>query len=149
MKIRELKRRKGWVLKLLVSCDLKESGQNKSYFTSLNSENGQFEVNLSLVYGLRCLGKSHAAGESFSAIMDVPLPCQIFSNIVHNAVCEVAEYNVKRASSEYKIINDGDGDVAVTVDGTWMRRGHVSKFGAASIISVDNGKVLDTEVCSK
>jgi hypothetical protein len=56
---------------------------------------------------------------------------------------------MKRASAECKVLNDGEDDIAVTVDGTWMRRGHVSKFGATSVISVDNGKVLDTEVCSK
>jgi hypothetical protein len=56
---------------------------------------------------------------------------------------------MKRASAECKVLNDGEDDIAVTVDGTWMRRGHVSKFGATSVISVDNGKVLGTEVCSK
>jgi hypothetical protein len=56
---------------------------------------------------------------------------------------------MRRASAECKVVNDGEGDIAVTVDGTWMRRGLVSKFGAMSVISVDNGKVLDTEVCNK
>jgi hypothetical protein len=56
---------------------------------------------------------------------------------------------MKKASAKCKVVNGGEGDIAVTMDGTWMRRGHVSKFGARSVISVDNGKFLDTEVCSK
>ena len=38
------------------------------------------------------------------------------------------------------------GKVAVTVDGTWQRRGHVSKNGVVFVLSVLTGKVLDFEV---
>ena len=42
---------------------------------------------------------------------------------------------------------DKDGNiiahVAVTVDGTWQKRGHSSKIGVVFVISVRTGKVLD------
>ena len=38
------------------------------------------------------------------------------------------------------------GDVAVTVDGTWQKRGHSSKIGVVFVISVDTGEVLDYEI---
>jgi hypothetical protein len=40
-------------------------------------------------------------------------------------VYEVAEDSMKRASAECKVVNGGEGDIAVTVDDTWMRRGLV------------------------
>ena len=38
--------------------------------------------------------------------------------------------------------------VAVTVDGTWQRRGHCSKIGVVFVISVLTGEVLDYSVKS-
>ena len=38
------------------------------------------------------------------------------------------------------------GRVAVTVDGTWQKRGHNSKFGVVFIISVETGEILDYEL---
>ena len=39
-------------------------------------------------------------------------------------------------------------EVAVTVDGTWQKRGHSSKIGVVFIISVLTGEILDYEVKS-
>ena len=38
--------------------------------------------------------------------------------------------------------------VAVTVDGTWQKRGHSSKIGVVFVISVATGEILDYEVKS-
>ena len=35
---------------------------------------------------------------------------------------------------------------AVTVDGTWQKRGHSSKIGVVFVISVDTGEILDYSV---
>ena len=40
------------------------------------------------------------------------------------------------------------GDVAVTVDGTWQKRGHSYKIGVVFVIAVDTGEVLDYEIKS-
>ena len=37
---------------------------------------------------------------------------------------------------------------AVTVDGTWQKRGHSSKIGVVFVISVDTGEILDYSVKS-
>ena len=36
-------------------------------------------------------------------------------------------------------------DVGVSVDGTWMTRGYLSKFGVTAAISCETGEVLDFE----
>ena len=38
------------------------------------------------------------------------------------------------------------GNTAVTVDGTWQRRGHASKHGIVFVISVITGEVLDYQI---
>ena len=43
-------------------------------------------------------------------------------------------------------INKQVAKVAVTLDGTWQKRGHNSKFGVVFILSVDTGEVLDVIV---
>ena len=51
-----------------------------------------------------------------------------------------------------KNIEDENGTevakVAVSVDGTWQKRGHSSKIGVVFIISVATGEILDYEVKS-
>jgi hypothetical protein len=109
---------RGWASKLFLSCT--SFGLNKNYFTSPTLENGQYEVNLRSVYALRCIGKAHAAGDIFSAIVNMPPPVANLRNskIVHVTVCELAEDSMKRASAECKVVNDGEGDIAATMDGT-------------------------------
>ena len=45
-------------------------------------------------------------------------------------------------------IVDDVASVAVTVDGTWQKRGHSSKIGVIFVISVDTGEILDYVVKS-
>ena len=40
-------------------------------------------------------------------------------------------------------------NVAVSVDGTWQKRGHSSKIGVVFVISVRTGEILDYEVLSQ
>ena len=40
-------------------------------------------------------------------------------------------------------------DIAVSCDGTWQRRGHSSHNGIMNVISMNNGKIIDTEPFSK
>ena len=43
--------------------------------------------------------------------------------------------------------NNDTNDAAVSIDGTWQRKGFTSTLGV--VISVDNGKVLDCVILSK
>jgi len=48
------------------------------------------------------------------------------------------------------INNDNDIlDVGVSCDGSWQRRGYISLNGTFTAISLDSGKILDTEVMSR
>ena len=44
---------------------------------------------------------------------------------------------------------EGPASMAVTFDGTWMRRGFSSLHGVFSCIAWDTGRIVDLEVCSK
>ena len=44
---------------------------------------------------------------------------------------------------------NGPIDTAVSCDGTWQKRGHLSLFGVQAVISVGTRKVLDYEIQSK
>ena len=58
----------------------------------------------------------------------------------------------KIATERPQDIDDEDDStiarVAVTVDGTWQKRGHSSKIGVVFVISVDTGEILDYEIKS-
>ena len=46
------------------------------------------------------------------------------------------------------VVEERVANVAVTVDGTWQKRGHSSKIGVVFVISVWTGLILDYEVKS-
>ena len=41
------------------------------------------------------------------------------------------------------IASNGVAEVAVTLGGTWQKRGHSSQIGVIFVISVDTGEILD------
>ena len=45
--------------------------------------------------------------------------------------------------------NNDTNDAAVSIDGTWQRKGFTSTLGVVTAISVDNGKVLDCVILSR
>ena len=44
-----------------------------------------------------------------------------------------------------EVLPTGDiiGKIAVSVDGTWQKRGHSSKTGVVFVMSIDTGEVID------
>ena len=74
----------------------------------------------------------------------------------HESNCaslQVAEAETQKAVKEVRDINkteeDKIADVAVCCHGTWARRGFQSLYGMFSAISVQTGKVVDSEMKSK
>ena len=59
----------------------------------------------------------------------------------------------KAAEEEFKLAKEIEGesvrDIDVSVDGSWMTKGHTSNIGTTSLIGCNSGKVLDTETKSK
>eukprot|EP00112_Aurelia_sp_Birch-Aquarium-sp1_P021080 Seg5580.2 transcript_id=Seg5580.2/GoldUCD/mRNA.D3Y31 product="hypothetical protein" protein_id=Seg5580.2/GoldUCD/D3Y31 len=103
----------------------------------------------------------------FCAKMNLPSPVtkKSYNNhikAIQKVVVEQAEQKMNAAASRLKeiieteepenITRDKAGNtiasVAVTVDGTWQKRGHTSKIGVVFILSVRTGEVLDYKVLS-
>ena len=66
---------------------------------------------------------------------------------LHRAAEEVADRSMNAASSAVKDIT-GDS-IAVSADGTWMRHGFSSLYGAMSVIAWETGQVVDVFVASR
>eukprot|EP00117_Sycon_ciliatum_P019597 scpid91926/ scgid17719/ len=63
------------------------------------------------------------------------------------AAATKAEQCVTKAADD--AIQDGCKDIAVSTDGTWMRRGYSSLYGVQSAIAFDTGKLIDVEMLSR
>ncbi len=117
---------------------------------------------------LASLPMGYAGLEKFCGVMNLSKPIsrpgynKSMKNIEH-ASSEVAEKIMNEAAERLiditsredgdKIEWDGEqnqkiAEVAVTVDGTWQKRGYSSKTGAVFVMSVRTGEVLDFEVLS-
>lgn len=129
-----------------------------SFCTSKTTENKQFyETNVRMAYGMRCIGKGRKAAAVFCGVMNLPPPILKFDNVnkfILSAIEPLAKERMKSAVGE--VVNlrlyegeESPADIAVSVDGTWMKRGHTSNYGLSSVISIDTGKVLDVDVKSK
>ena len=99
----------------------------------------------------RAIGKGAAALETFGKYLDTPyLGHTAYQNLFEYhlvAAAEVAKTSMTKAAEELQETSD-NGDISVSVDGTWQRRGHASHNGVVTVISVDTGKCLDYEVLS-
>ena len=117
------------------------------------------EINLRMTAFIRSLGKGHSALENFSQYVNSPAPMNqkayrsILLNL-HRASKETAEESMKKAAEEIIELkttaenNDVSRPIvecAVSLDGTWQRRGHASHNGVVTALSVDTGKCLDVE----
>ncbi|GFY16751.1 uncharacterized protein TNCV_2788731 [Trichonephila clavipes] len=126
---------------------------NYTFFNSKKCDSSEnYELNTRLVYATRCIGKGDESARMFCGIMNLPPPPTKFSKYNHillQARKETCEYSMAEAVREAVDENDGKRDFAVTVDGSWQKRGFSSKNGLVTVTSVDTGKVIDVEVFSK
>lgn len=102
----------------------------------------------------------------FCAKLDLPAPVHKepynrHLRMIEKAVVQEAEGKMIDAANRLKAIiqkeqpenitiEDGKeiGEVAVSVDGSWQKRGYTSKIGVVFVLSVRTGEVLDYEVLS-
>lgn len=118
-----------------------------------------YDVNRRSAMAMRMIGRGRESLRTFCAIMDMPEPVygrsyQAHCAALHEAAIEVGAKNMKQSADELLLMRQADGldhpsHVAVSTDGTWMRRGYSSLFGVQTVISYDTLKVLDVEVLSK
>jgi len=75
------------------------------------------------------------------------------SKHIKDAAVLEAKESMSAAVKEVQEINnsqeDALADIAITIDGTWMKQGHSSLYGAVFALSWQTGKVVDYEVKSK
>ena len=113
-----------------------------------------------------CQGMGHAGLQKFAAHLDLPKPVSakpyshlvnalrdtsviLSEKVMNDAAKQLIEITESKNPENIVYINGEKlAKVAVTVDGTWQRRGHNSKIGVVFIISVITGKVLDAVVKS-
>ena len=155
--------RVGLAEKLSLKC--RECGKETFFPTSSSIGGGAFKVNRQSVMATQTWGRSGL--EYFCAMMDLPPPVtkKPYNDHMKKIEKEAVEYAEKVMNEaalrlqqflheeEHEMLHeDGNGkligDVAVTVDGTWQKRGHSSKIGVVFVIAGDTGEVLDYEIKS-
>lgn len=141
--------RKGLACKLEIQCSACKFSD--STMTSAILRDRLYSVNVSLVYGLRAIGKGLRAAQMLCCLMDLPKPVSNFSlynKKISQSLQEVSTASMKNAANEAKELNESK-DIAGALDGTWHKRGHTSLNGVMALTSVDTGKVIDVEIMSK
>ena len=116
-----------------------------------------YDINRRAVLAMRILGCGCRALRTLCSILDMPSPMsnrtfECHRKAVHTASKNVCETSMKRAANAVLVRRQGEDqpdEIAVSTDGTWMRRGHSSLYGVQTVISYDTSQVLDVEVLSK
>ena len=112
------------------------------------------EVNIRSVYALRSCGVGRTGLEKFCGMMNMPTPMtvknyNVISKNLTNAAKDVALKSMKDATNEAKKYKGCVGDIGISVDGSWQKRGYTSLNGVITAISIDNGKIVDLEVLNR
>ena len=112
-----------------------------------------FDVNRRSVLAMRRIGRGHAALQRFCGIMSMSPPIterafHAHQDSIASAARTVTERSMQHSAEELRVLS-GTNKVAITCDGTWMRRGYSSLFGVFACISWRTGRVIDIHVSSK
>ena len=161
--LKDGRRQHGLAEKMIIQCSscLKET----IFHTSRKMEKGKFEVNTRSVAACNSLKGGRKILTSFCGMMNLPSPLASASYARHlksttSIAREEAENQMKDAASRVRNLvlrqnpnadkqdKDGAISVAVSLDGTWQKRGYSSKYGVVVAILVETGEVVDFEVLS-
>ena len=113
-----------------------------------------FDVNIRMVCGMRALGGGYAALQKLCGYLNMQEPMtennfDKLSNTIKTATKEIADMSMRNAAKEIQDETKDITDVAVSVDGSWQKRGFSSLNGVVTAISIKSGKVLDTEILNR
>ncbi|GFW27627.1 uncharacterized protein TNCV_1772461 [Trichonephila clavipes] len=90
---------------------------NYTFFNSKKCDSSEnYELNIRLVYAMRCIGKGAESARMFCGIMNLPTPPTKFSKYSHillQATRETCEHSMAEAVREAVDENDGKRDLAV------------------------------------
>jgi hypothetical protein len=143
-------KRQGWAISLSLMCN--KCPYKSSEFTSSKKQGKVPVINRRLVYAMREVGCGYGEARKLSYLLNMPPPPTTNSYQAHvkalcSVVSELAEKSMSTAAEEIHQLTGGE--CGVSVDGTWHRRGFSSLSGVVTVISVDTGKVLDTQILTK
>ena len=151
-------------ISIVCSCCHKET----KLVTSRRSEGKKlecFDINRRSVMACNSMKGGRESLAKFCSVMNesAPVTDKAYAkhlNIISDAAKAEATENMLQAAKRVRDIilernpelasEDEDGAVpaAITIDGTWHKRGFSSKYGVVVAISVETGEVLDYEVLS-
>ena len=110
------------------------------------------------VLAMRLIGSRRGGLNNICGILDMPPPVSKsnsgHSDALHTAVETDARDSMKSAAQRLLVRRTTEQHshpehVAVSTDGTWMKRGFSSMFGMPTVVSYETEKVLNAEVLSK
>lgn len=121
-----------------------------------------FDVNARVTKAFLTFSKGYSALESFCMVMNMQAPTKqtfhdhsqkVFKASKALGIQTMAEAR-KKVRQYYKnidpsITDDAVLDIAVSYDGTWMKRGFTSNYGVGCVIHSETGLVIDSCVLSK
>lgn len=145
----------GLCSELFVSC--KNCNYQHDFYTS-NKCGKIFDINNRSVYTFRTLGHGHSGLEKFTALMNMPscMTANNYNKLATNISQKVKTVAMETMSDAVQQIRESAGalegevvDTEVSGDGSWQKRGYSSNNGVVTVISLENGKVLDVEPMSK
>lgn len=162
----ELTEPSGFAFKVIVKCYNCSTVLNEIYTSpkvgNTESTRPPFDVNRRMVNTFVTMGKGHSAMEQHCMAMGMAgLSSPSFNShliklteenkLVRQHVLRNAHSAVRRAHMEVdSSVSDSDViNIGVSYDGTWMKRGHTSKYGLGLVIDILTGLVLDFEIMSK
>lgn len=148
--------RKGIASELVLSC----AGCGMATSEIMSSKCGRFyEVNRRAVLAARLVGLGREGLCTFFGMLNAPPPMAKRSYDHHvagllAAATTVAERSMSQAAQDVRVLQEEEGkdnpsDLAVTADGTWMKRGHTSLHGVTTVIAWPTGQMIDYEVMSR
>lgn len=140
--------RLGLCTELIMKCT--KCDKKCSTRTSETTRHRFYDINVRLVYGMRCIGKGKKGADLLCGILNLPPPMSKFSNytdFMKRSLVAVSQGSMIKAASEI-IAESGTRDIIVGIDGTWQRRGYVSHNGVVAAASPTTGKIIDIEVLS-
>ena len=145
--VENIEKKKGLASLLIVKC---HCGYSHEFYTSSSSSHQSFDINKRAVYTFRALGQGYSGITKFTSLMNMPTPMthNNYDKVV-TKVCSVAKdvalETMQDAANEIKGEEEGTVNTAVSVDGSWQKRGYSSFNGVVTAISMKTGKILDIE----
>lgn len=142
----------GLSVSIFISCTKCLAKVSTKNSASIGERNNAAEINLRIVYAMRCIGQGLESLKTFCGIMDFdsPISQKAYEKICHKikdaSKATAVESMIKATEEEVQMC--GSTDITVSGDGTWKTMGHTSQIGVCTVIGADTGKVLDVDILS-